>query len=76
MTAGEGVSDGVRRPKATARAVPRPFELHWGNGQIVEEATGQPDTTSRRSSSWSSPMDRNRSASAITTSGGGSSGVH
>ncbi len=22
-----------------ARAVPRPFEMHWGKGQIVEEAT-------------------------------------
>ena len=21
------------------RAVPRPFKLHWGSGQIVEEAT-------------------------------------
>jgi hypothetical protein len=24
---------------ARARRVPRPFELHWGRGQIVEEAT-------------------------------------
>ncbi len=39
MTAGEGASDGVRRPQATARAVPRPFQLHWGNGQTVEETT-------------------------------------
>jgi hypothetical protein len=23
----------------TARTVPRPFALHWGRGQIVEEAT-------------------------------------
>lgn len=22
-----------------SRAVPRPFDLHWGKGQIVEEAT-------------------------------------
>ncbi len=29
--------------KQTARTVPRPFALHWGDGQIVEEAayTGQ-----------------------------------
>jgi len=26
-------------PRAEARAVPRPFELHWGKGQITEEAT-------------------------------------
>lgn len=25
--------------KQTARAVPRPFTLHWGSGQISEEAT-------------------------------------
>jgi hypothetical protein len=25
--------------KTTARAVPRPFEMPWGRGQIVEEAT-------------------------------------
>lgn len=24
---------------AGARKVPRPFTMHWGNGQIVEEAT-------------------------------------
>jgi hypothetical protein len=27
------------KPHATVRQVPRPFSLHWGNGQIVEEAT-------------------------------------
>ncbi len=27
------------RPRATGRAVPRSFELHWGRGQITEEAT-------------------------------------
>jgi len=26
-------------PKQTARALPRPFSLHWGDGSIVEEAT-------------------------------------
>ena len=26
-------------PGHHARAVPRPFQLHWGAGQIVEEAT-------------------------------------
>ncbi len=25
--------------KTLGRTVPRPFELHWGRGQIVEEAT-------------------------------------
>jgi len=25
--------------KAKGRAVPRPFEMHWGGGQIVEEAS-------------------------------------
>ena len=25
--------------KRAGRAVPRPFEMHWGKGQIVEEAT-------------------------------------
>lgn len=25
--------------QAAVRKVPRPFELHWGKGQIVEEAT-------------------------------------
>ncbi len=25
-------------PATKARATPRPFELHWGKGQIVEEA--------------------------------------
>ncbi len=25
--------------KAKQRVVPRPFEMHWGKGQIVEEAT-------------------------------------
>jgi hypothetical protein len=25
--------------RASRRAIPRPFELHWGSGQIVEEAT-------------------------------------
>jgi hypothetical protein len=24
---------------ATARKLPRPFEMHWGRGQIVEEAS-------------------------------------
>ncbi len=24
---------------ATARKLPRPFEMHWGSGEIVEEAT-------------------------------------
>ena len=26
-------------PKETVRTLPRPFALHWGNGNIVEEAT-------------------------------------
>ena len=26
-------------PKRTARTTPRPFSLHWGDGNIVEEAT-------------------------------------
>ncbi len=26
-------------PDTPARAVPRPFALHWGSGRIVEEAT-------------------------------------
>ena len=26
-------------PKQTARTLPRPFSLHWGDGNIVEEAT-------------------------------------
>ena len=26
-------------PKQTARTLPRPFSLHWGDGSIVEEAT-------------------------------------
>ncbi len=25
-------------PRAATRALPRPFELHWGRGQITEEA--------------------------------------
>jgi len=25
--------------RATARTLPRPFSLHWGDGSIVEEAT-------------------------------------
>jgi hypothetical protein len=25
--------------KTTARSVPRPFEMPWGKGQIIEEAT-------------------------------------
>lgn len=30
----------ARRAKAVAeRAVPRPFDLHWGKGMIAEEAT-------------------------------------
>jgi len=26
-------------PKGSARTTPRPFALHWGSGQISEEAT-------------------------------------
>ena len=26
-------------PDQTARKIPRPFSLHWGGGQIVEEAS-------------------------------------
>jgi hypothetical protein len=25
--------------RVSRRAVPRPFELHWGSGQVAEEAT-------------------------------------
>lgn len=25
-------------PKETARTLPRPFSLHWGDGNIIEEA--------------------------------------
>ncbi len=27
------------KPQGTTRTTPRPFELHWGSGRIVEEAT-------------------------------------
>ena len=27
------------KSKSKARALPRPFSLHWGDGQIVEEVT-------------------------------------
>ena len=29
----------MRKPAIRSRQVPRPFTLHWGKGQIVEEAT-------------------------------------